>query len=176
LGLPEHKSAPLPSLSSVARFLPFLGWWPRVNRATLRADASAALIGAIVVLPQGVAFATLAGLPPQYGLYCAMVPPLVAAFFGSSWHTVTGPTNAVSLYVFATVTSLAVPGSSEYISLVLTLAFMSGVIMLAMGVLRLGRVVNFVSHTVVVGFTAGAAVLIVTSQLRNFFGIEVDAQ
>jgi SulP family sulfate permease len=69
LGLPEHKSAPLPSLSSVARFLPFLGWWPRVNRATLRADASAALIGAIVVLPQGVAFATLAGLPPQYGLY-----------------------------------------------------------------------------------------------------------
>jgi len=165
----------LPSLSAFARFLPFLSWWPRVSRATLRADASAALIGAIVVLPQGVAFSTLAGLPPQYGLYCAMVPPLVAAFFGSSWHTVTGPTNAVSLYVFATVASLATPASGEYISLVLTLAFMSGVIMLAMGALRLGRVVNFVSHTVVVGFTAGAAVLIVTSQLRNFFGIEVPA-
>jgi len=165
----------VPPLSTYARFLPFLSWWPRLNRATLRADASAALIGAIVVLPQGVAFATLAGLPPQYGLYCAMVPPLVAAFFGSSWHTVTGPTNAVSLYVFATVASLATPGSDAYISLVLTLAFMSGVIMLAMGALRLGRVVNFVSHTVVVGFTAGAAVLIITSQLRNFFGIEVPA-
>jgi SulP family sulfate permease len=163
----------LPQTTPLARFLPFLSWWPRVNRATLRADASAALIGAIVVLPQGVAFATLAGLPPEYGLYCAMVPPLVAAFFGSSWHAVTGPTNAVSLYVFATVASLAAPGSPQYISLVLTLAFMSGVIMLAMGALRLGRVVNFISHTVVVGFTAGAALLIVTSQLRNFFGIEV---
>lgn len=169
----ENNPPPLPQPSPLARFLPFLAWWPRVNRATLRADASAALISAIVVLPQGVAFATLAGLPPEYGLYCAMVPPLVAAFFGSSWHTVTGPTNAVSLYVFATVASLAAPGSPQYISLVLTLAFMSGVIMLAMGALRLGRVVNFISHTVVVGFTAGAAVLIVTSQLRNFFGIEV---
>lgn len=162
---------PLPP--ALTNFLPFLAWWPRVTRATLRADANAALIGAIVVLPQGVAFATLAGLPPQYGLYCAMVPAVVAAFFGSSWHAVSGPTNAVSLYVFATVASLAAPGSSEYITLVLTLAFMSGVLMLAMGALRLGRLVNFVSHTVVIGFTAGAAVLIIASQLRNFFGIEI---
>lgn len=162
---------PLPH--AVARFLPFLAWWPRVTRATLRADAGAALTGAIIVLPQGVAFATLAGLPPEFGLYCAMVPAVVAAFFGSSWHAVSGPTNAVSLYVFATVASLAVPGSPEYITLVLTLAFMSGVLMLAMGAFGLGRVVNFVSHTVVVGFTAGAAVLIIASQLRNFFGIEI---
>jgi len=160
---------------ALQRFLPFTAWWPRVNRASLRADAIAALISAVVVLPQGVAFATLAGLPPEYGLYCAMVPAVVAAFFGSSWHAVSGPTNAVSLYVFATVASLAVPGSGEYISLVLTLAFMSGALMLIMGLLRLGRVVNFVSHTVVVGFTAGAAVLIIASQLRNFFGIEVPA-
>ncbi len=164
---------PLPH--AIKSFLPFLAWWPRVTRTTLRADANAALIGAIVVLPQGVAFATLAGLPPQYGLYCAMVPAAVAAFFGSSWHAVSGPTNAVSLYVFATVASLALPGSDKYISLVLTLAFMSGVLMLAMGALRLGRLVNFVSHTVVVGFTAGAAVLIIASQLRNFFGIDVPA-
>lgn len=158
---------------ALQRFLPFTAWWPRVNRASLRADAIAALISAVVVLPQGVAFATLAGLPPEYGLYCAMVPAVVAAFFGSSWHAVSGPTNAVSLYVFATVASLAVPGSGEYISLVLTLAFMSGALMLVMGLLRLGRVVNFVSHTVVVGFTAGAAVLIIASQLRNFFGIDM---
>jgi SulP family sulfate permease len=155
--------------------LPFLAWWPRVTRTTLRADAGAALIGAIVVLPQGVAFATLAGLPPEYGLYCAMVPAVVAAFFGSSWHAVSGPTNAVSLYVFATLAPLAAPASPQYISLALTLALMSGVIMLAMGLLRLGRVVNFVSHGVVVGFTAGAAVLIVASQLRNFFGLELPA-
>jgi SulP family sulfate permease len=163
----------LPLPHTVARFLPFLAWWPRVTRATLRADAGAALTGAVVVLPQGVAFATLAGLPPEFGLYCAMVPAVVAAFFGSSWHAVSGPTNAVSLYVFATVASLAVPGSPEYITLVLTLAFMSGMLMLAMGAFGLGRVVNFVSHTVVVGFTAGAAVLIIASQLRNFFGIEI---
>jgi SulP family sulfate permease len=160
---------------ALARFLPFLAWWPRVTRTALRADAGAALIGAIVVLPQGVAFATLAGLPPEFGLYCAMVPAVVAAFFGSSWHAVSGPTNAVSLYVFATLAPLAAPGSAQYISLALTLAFMSGVIMLAMGLLRLGRLVNFVSHSVVVGFTAGAAVLIVASQLRNFFGLELPA-
>lgn len=165
----------MPTPAALARFLPFLAWWPRVSRATLRADATAALISAIVVLPQAVAFATLAGMPPEYGLYCAMVPAVVAAFFGSSWHAVSGPTNAVSLYVFATLAPLAAPGSTQYISYALTLAFMAGAIMLAMGLLRLGRLVNFVSHSVVVGFTAGAAVLIVASQLKNFFGLELPA-
>ena len=126
-----------------------------------------------MVLPQGVAFATLAGLPPEYGLYCAMVPAVVAALFGSSRHAVSGPTNAVSLFVFATLAPLAAPGSGEYISLALTLSFMAGLLMLALGLLRLGRIVNFVSHTVVVGFTAGAATLIIASQLRNFFGVEM---
>lgn len=157
----------------LGKVFPFVSWWPQVDRRTLRADAIAGLIGAIVVLPQGVAFATLAGLPPEYGLYCAMVPAVVAALFGSSWHAVSGPTNAVSLFVFATVTSLAVPGSGEYIQLVLTVSLMVGVIMLAMGLLRLGRIVNFISHTVVVGFTAGAGTLILASQLRNFFGIDI---
>ena len=165
----------MPTPTAIARFLPFLSWWPRVSRATLRADTSAALVSAIVVLPQAVAFATLAGMPPEYGLYCAMVPAVVAAFFGSSWHAVSGPTNAVSLYVFATLAPLAAPGSSQYVGYALTLAFMAGVIMLALGLLRLGRVVNFVSHSVVVGFTAGAAVLIVASQLKNFFGLDLPA-
>lgn len=158
---------------ALLRLLPFLSWWPRVNRQTLRADATAGLISAIVVLPQGVAFATLAGMPPEYGLYCAMVPAMVAAMFSSSWHAVSGPTNAVSLFVFATVAPLATPGTDQYISLVLTLSLMTGVIMLAMGSLRLGRLVNFISHTVVVGFTAGAGTLIFASQLRNFFGIDL---
>lgn len=157
------------------RLFPFLAWWPLVNRASLRADATAALISAIVVLPQGVAFATLAGLPPEYGLYCAMVPAVIAALFGSSRHAVSGPTNAVSLFVFATLAPLAAPGSGEYITLALTLSFMAGVLMLALGLMRLGRIVNFVSHTVVVGFTAGAATLIIASQLRNFFGVQMPA-
>lgn len=163
----------MPSIAAFRRFLPFLTWWPRVNRATLRSDANAGLIGAIVVVPQGVAFATLAGMPPEYGLYCAMVPAIVAALFGSSWHAVSGPTNAVSLFVFATVAPLAAPGSQAYVSLVLTLSFLSGLIMLAMGALRLGRLVNFVSHTVVLAFTAGAGTLIFSSQLKNFFGIDI---
>ena len=163
----------MPPRPRLQRFLPFLAWWPRVGRDSLRADAVAGLISAIVVIPQGIAFATLAGMPPEYGLYCAMVPALVAALFGSSWHAVSGPTNAVSLFVFATVAPLAVPGSPAYISLVLTLSFLSGAIMLTMGLLRLGRVVNFVSHTVVLGFTSGAAMLIFASQLKNFFALAI---
>ena len=79
------------------RLFPFLQWWPRVNRVTLRADATAGLIGALIVLPQGVAFATIAGMPPEYGLYAAIVPAIVAALFGSSWHLVSGPTTAISI-------------------------------------------------------------------------------
>lgn len=154
------------------RLLPFLKWWPRIDRPTLRSDAIAALVGAVLVLPQGVAFATLAGLPPEYGLYCAMIPAAVAALWGSSWHAVTGPTNAVSLVVFATLSPLAAPGSAQYVSLALTLAFMSGMLMLAMGVFRLGALVNFVSHSVVVGFTTGVGCLIFASQMNLFFGVE----
>lgn len=163
----------IPVRATLARLFPFLIWWPDVSRATLRADGIAGLIGAMVVLPQGVAFATLAGLPPQYGLYCAMVPAIIAALWGSSRHSVAGPTNAVSLVVFATLSSIAIPGSSEYVSLALTVAFMSGILLLGLGMLRAGAVVNFISHTVVVAFSAGIGVLIIASQLPNFFGIEV---
>ncbi len=135
-----------PSRQWFTALLPFLRWWPRVNRSSLRADAIAGLVGAIVVLPQGVAFATLAGLPPQYGLYAAMVPAVIAALFGSSWHLVSGPTNVISIFIFASMSPLAEPGSAEYIRLVLTLTFLAGVIQLAMGLARMGALVNFISH------------------------------
>jgi len=163
----------LPSRHWLPRLFPFLRWWPRVDRGSLRADAIAGLTGAIVVLPQGVAFATLAGLPPQYGLYAAMVPAAVAALFGSSWHLVSGPTNVISIFVFASISPLAEPGSAEYIRLVLTLTFLTGVMQLAMGLARMGTLVNFISHTVVVSFTAGAACLILAAQVNNFFGVDV---
>jgi len=159
----------------VRKLFPPLAWKHRITRPSLRADLIAGFISAVVVVPQAIAFATLAGLPAEYGLYAAIVPAMVAALFGSSWHAVTGPTNAVSLFVFVTVSPLAIPGSPEYISLVLTLSFMAGLTMLAMGLLRMGRIVNFVSHTVVVGFTAGAGTLIIAAQLRNFFGVELPA-
>lgn len=155
------------------RLFPFLQWWPNVTARTLRADMVAGLVSAVVVIPQGVAFATLAGLPAEYGLYLAMVPAVIAALWGSSWHAVSGPTTAVSLLVFATLSPLAVPGSSEYTRLALTLSFMSGTLMLGLGAARLGGLVNFISNTVIVGFAAGAGLLIAESQLRYFFGIEV---
>ena len=153
--------------------LRFLRWWPRVNRASLRADLVAGLTGGLILVPQGVAFATIAGMPPEYGLYAAMLPAIVAALWGSSWHLVSGPTTAISIVVFATMSPLATPGSAEYVALVLTLTFLVGVFQLLLGVLRLGTLVNFVSHTVVVGFTAGAAFLIAASQVKNFFGLPI---
>ena len=160
-------------IALTTRLLPDLSWRERLNRASLRADALSGLVGAVVVVPQGIAFATLAGLPPEYGLYSAMVPAIVAALFGSSWHLVSGPTNAISLVVFATLSPLAEPGSAAYVALALKLALLVGVIQLAMGLARMGTLLNFVSHTVVVGFTAGAGVLIIVAQLGNFFGLSL---
>ena len=155
------------------RLLPFLRWWPNVTQQTFKSDAIAALTGAMIVLPQAVAFATIAGLPPEYGLYAAMVPAIVGALWGSSWHLVSGPTTAISIVVFASISPLAEPGSPQFIGLVLTLTLLTGLIQLAMGLARLGALVNFISHTVIIGFTAGAAILIATSQIKNFFGIDI---
>ncbi len=156
------------------RLFPFLRWWPMVTQQTFRADAMAGLTGALVLVPQGVAFATIAGMPPEYGLYAAMLPAIVAALWGSSWHLVSGPTTAISVVVFATISPLAATGSPDYIRLVLTLTLLVGVFQLLLGVLRLGALGNFVSHTVLVGFTTGAALLIAASQVRNFFGITIE--
>lgn len=152
---------------------PFLSWWPNVNRETLRADGTAAVTGAMIVLPQGVAFATIAGLPPEYGLYAAMVPAIIAALFGSSWHLVSGPTTAISIALFASINHLAEPGSAEFIRLALTLTFLTGLFQLILGLARMGVLVNFISHTVIIGFTAGAAILIAGSQIKGFFGIDM---
>jgi SulP family sulfate permease len=155
------------------RVLPFLRWWPSVTPHTFKADTIAAITGAMIVLPQAVAFATIAGLPPEYGLYAAMVPAIVGALWGSSWHLVSGPTTAISIVVFASISPLAEPGGPQFIGLVLTLTFLAGLIQLGMGLARLGALVNFISHTVVIGFTAGAAILIAASQIKNFFGLAI---
>ncbi len=156
-----------------ARVFPFLGWLPLVTRRTLTADLSAGLTGAVVVLPQGVAFATIAGMPPEYGLYAGMIPAIIAALFGSSWHLVSGPTTAASIVLYASLSGFAPPGTPEYVSLALTLAFMVGALQLIMGLFRLGAVVNFISHSVVIGFTAGAGILIIANQIKNFFGLPI---
>ena len=157
----------------IRRTTPWREWMPGVNRASLRADAIAGITGALVVLPQGLAYAVIAGLPPAYGLYCAMIPVIVAAMFGSSWHLVSGPTAAISIVVFSAVTPLAAPGSEQYVTFVLTLTLLVGLIQFAIGMSGLGALLNFVSHGVVLGFTAGAGVLIAASQLSYFFGLDL---
>jgi len=144
-----------------------------VDRTTTRADLIAGITGALIVLPQGVAFATIAGLPPEYGLYAAMLPAIIAALFGSSWHLVSGPTTAISIAVFAAISPLAEPGSPEFIRMVISLTFLTGLFQLILGMARMGVLVNFISHTVVIGFTAGAALLIAASQVKNFLGINI---
>ena len=156
------------------RLTPFLRWRSLVTRENLRSDFSAGLTGAIVVLPQGVAFAAIAGMPPEYGLYAGMIPAIVAALFGSSWHLVSGPTTAASLVLFSALSAFAEPASPQYVQLALTLTFMVGIIQLVMGLARLGVLVNFISHSVIIGFTAGAALLIAANQLKHFLGVSVE--
>ncbi|SCU74311.1 Sulfate transporter [Cupriavidus necator] len=150
-------------------------WRRGIDSASLRADLMAGLLGAVLVLPQGVAFAALAGLPPQYGIYTAVVPCIVAALFGSSRHVMSGPTNANSLALFAMLTPLATAGTSEYIELVLAVTMLVGALQLATGLLRLGSLANFISPSVLLGFTCGAAMLIALYALKDLFGLAVPA-
>ena len=165
-----HQSG---AAAKARRLLPFLTWLHRVDGGSLRHDAVAALTGAAVVLPQGIAFAAIAGLPPQYGLYTAMVTPVIAALFGSSWHLVSGPTTAVSIVVFATLSGSHEPGSAAYIEAALTITLLAGLFQLALGMVRLGQLVSLVSHSVMVGFTAGAGVLIALSQISGVLGVNL---
>ncbi len=154
--------------------VPFTRWLPEYQKpGVIRADVLAGLTGAIVVLPQGIAFALLAGMPPHYGLYAAMVPCVIAALFGSSRLMVTGPANAISLTTMALIAPLAIPESEHYVALVLTLSFLIGVIQVALGLGGAGKWVEKVPHSVIVGFTAGAAVLIINSQVGTLLGIEI---
>ena len=163
------------ALTYLLKFLPFLSWAKHTTPASARQDAMAGLTGAIIVLPQGVAYALIAGLPPEYGLYAAIVPAIIAALFGSSWHLISGPTAALSIVVFTTISPLAQVGTAAYISLVLTLTLMAGLFQLILSLARMGSLVNFVSHSVVVGFTSGAAVVIATSQIKNALGLNLQS-
>lgn len=162
--------------SRLSRYLPFLSWGRDLDRKMLSADLMAGLTGAILVLPQGVAYAFIAGLPPEVGLYTAIVAATVAALFGSSWHMISGPTAALSIVLASVVGGLGTLTPAEYLGAAITVTLLVGVIQLAMGLLRLGSLVSFISHTVVIGFTTGAAILIATSQMQHVLGVDVEGQ
>ncbi|HEK0909317.1 TPA: SulP family inorganic anion transporter [Pseudomonas putida] len=160
----------------LTQLLPFLTWLPRQSRRSLRQDLLVGLSGAILALPQSIAYALIAGLPAEYGLYAAIVPVLIACLWGSAWHLICGPTAAISIVLYASISPLAVAGSSDYVTLVLLLTFLGGVFQLLLGLLRFGTLVNFVSHSVVLGFTLGAAIVIALGQLPNLMGIDLPSQ
>jgi SulP family sulfate permease len=155
-------------------FFPFLSWIRGYRRTFVWPDLFAGLTVAVVAVPQSMAYALIAGLPVQYGLYASIVPTIAGCLWGSSAQLITGPTTAVSLVVFSSLSPLVSPDRAEYIELALYLAFMVGLLQIAMGLARLGNLLNFVSHSVVLGFSAGAAVLIAFNQLPGLLGIAVE--
>ncbi len=162
-------------INGLSAFFPFLSWLKEYDVSTLRTDAIAGVTVALVLIPQSMAYAQLAGLPAYYGLYAAFLPPMVASLFGSSRQLATGPVAVVSLMSAASLQSLATAGSAQFIAYSIVLALTVGIFQFLLGVLRLGLVVNFLSHPVVNGFTNAAAIIIATSQLPKFFGVSVDS-
>lgn len=151
----------------------YFKWRHQLGKQQLRDDLSAGITGAIIALPQCVAYALIAGMPPETGLYSAIIITALAAILGSSWHMITGPAAAVSIVLMSIVSEMAEPGSAEFISTMLTLTLLTGLIQLLLGLLRIGSLVNFISHTVVIGFTAGASILIAASQFKYLLGVEL---
>jgi len=164
-----------PLARRLTRFLPFLAWAGELrNGKTLRADLIAGITVALVLIPQSMAYAQLAGLPAYYGLYAAFLPPMVAALFGSSRQLATGPVAVVSLLTAAALEPIAASGSQGYVAYAISLSLMVGLFQLGLGLLRLGVVVNFLSHPVIIGFTNAAAIIIATSQLDKIFGVRAE--
>jgi SulP family sulfate permease len=159
--------------SKIHRVFPFLPWLQGYNRSKFRRDLVAGVTVAVVLIPQSMAYAMLAGLPPVYGLYAAVLAPLIASMWGSLQQLSTGPIAILSLLVLTTLSPLAEPGTARYIELALLLSFMVGILYLAIGVFRLGAVMSFISHSTVRGFTSAAALIICATQIPSLLGINV---
>jgi len=159
-------------MNRIARLFPFLRWFP-MDGASLRADVVAGITVALVLIPQSMAYAQLAGLPPYYGLYTAFLPVIVGALWGSSRQLATGPVAMVSLLSGSVLAPLAAVGSEQYVLLAIALTFLVGCIQLALGVFRLGVIINFLSHPVISAFTTAAAIIISLSQLNKLLGLPI---
>jgi SulP family sulfate permease len=159
---------------NIKKIIPILEWLPNYKSSRLRGDFIAGITVGIILIPQGIAYALIAGLPPIYGLYTALVPQIMYAIFGSSRQVAIGPVAMDSLIVAAGVSTLALAGTDSYIEIAILLALMVGAIQLLMGVFRLGFIVNFLSRPVISGFTSAAALIIGFNQFRNLFGVDFE--
>jgi len=162
-------------MSTLRRILPILDWLPNYRRAALRGDITAGLTTAVMLIPQGMAYAMLAGLPPIVGLYASVTPLIAYALFGTARELAVGPVAMDSLLVAAGVGAIAAAGSPEYIAYALLLALMAGTLQVLMGLARLGFLVNFLSKPVISGFTSAAALIIGLSQLKHLIGVPLAA-
>lgn len=154
------------------KFIPILEWLPNYKKSQLKGDITAGITVSIILIPQGIAYAMIAGLPPIYGLYAALIPQIIYAIFGSSYQVAVGPVAMDSLIVATGVSALALRGSEGYVSTAILLALMVGTIQFLMGIFRLGFVVNFLSKPVISGFASAVAMLIGLNQFKNLFGVE----
>lgn len=150
---------------------PFMMWIPLLDKATVRNDIVAGITAGVLILPQAIALATLAGLPPEYGLYTAIFPVMITSLYGSSWHSLSGPNTALAVLTAMTIAPFANIGTPDYVQYAITLTFMAGVLQLAFGLLRLGVVFNYFSHTVMVAIVTGVGIIIVIQQIGNFMGV-----
>ena len=162
--------------SSFARYLPVLDWGRGYNRSILTNDLVAAAIVTIMLIPQSLAYAMLAGLPPEIGLYASILPIVAYALFGTSRALAVGPVAVISLMTLTAASSIAPPGSAQFIAAALVLAFLSGAMLIVMGVLRLGFLANLLSHPVVSGFITASGLIIATSQLKSILGIKASGE
>lgn len=163
-------------MSSLSRYLPVLDWGRRYDRSTLTSDLVAAAIVTIMLIPQSLAYAMLAGLPPEIGLYASILPIIAYAIFGTSRTLAVGPVAVVSLMTLAAAGAVAPPGSAGFIAAALILALLSGLILLVMGILRLGFLGNLLSHPVVSGFITASGIIIATSQLKSILGVNASGE
>ena len=161
-------------LKRLVTILPILGWAPNYSRTEAQSDLVAAVIVTIMLVPQSLAYAMLAGLPPQVGLYASILPLIAYALFGTSRALAVGPVAVVSLMTAAAVGQIAASGTPEYLTAAITLAFLSGIVLIGMSVLRLGFLANFLSHPVISGFITASGILIATSQLKHILGIKAE--
>ena len=157
---------------NIKKIIPILEWLPKYNTSLFKGDVLAGITVGIILIPQGIAYALIAGLPPIYGLYCALVPQVMYVIFGSSRQVAIGPVAMDSLIVATGVSTLALAGSDSYISIAILLALMVGTIQFIMGVFRLGFIVNFLSKPVITGFSSAIALIIGCNQFRNLLGVD----
>jgi SulP family sulfate permease len=157
---------------NIKKVIPILEWLPNYNTSLFKGDLVAGITVGIILIPQGIAYALIAGLPPIYGLYCALVPQVMYAIFGSSRQVAIGPVAMDSLIVATGVSTLALAGSESYISIAILLALMVGTIQFILGIFSLGFIVNFLSKPVITGFTSAVALIIGLNQFRNLLGVD----